>query len=155
MEENFKKDGGSWKKFKIADLFEVVGTKSLDEGKLTFLDEGINFIGRVNENNGIKGKIKKQSFTPNKKFTITATVIGNYKYVKYQEEDYYCSQNINKLIPKFNINKNIALYIITSIKKFVERYNGQQGGYKLDELSNFKIYLPVQKEGIAFNLWLI
>jgi hypothetical protein len=151
MEENFKKDGGSWKKFKIADLFEVVGTKSLDEGKLTFLDEGINFIGRVNENNGIKGKIKKQSFTPNKKFTITATVIGNYKYVKYQEEDYYCSQNINKLIPKFNINKNIALYIITSIKKFVERYNGQQGGYKLDELSNFKIYLPVQKEGIAFN----
>ena len=34
MEENFKKDGGSWKKFKIADLFEVVGTKSLDEGKL-------------------------------------------------------------------------------------------------------------------------
>lgn len=151
MEEDFKKDGGSWKKFKIEDLFEVVGTKSLDEGKLTFLDEGINFVGRVNENNGIKGKIKKQNFIPNERFTITATVIGNYKYVKYQEEDYYCSQNINKLVPKFNINKNIALYIITFVKKFVEQYNGQQGGYKLDQLSSFEISLPVKKGEIAFD----
>lgn len=143
LEEQFIKDGGSYKKYKISDLFEVVGTKSLDEGKLNFVNEGINFVGRVTENNGIKGKINQQLFEPNEPFTITASVIGNYKYVKYQLEPYYCSQNINKLIPKFEINDKLALYFITLIQKFVSKYNGQQGGYKLLELQNHKISIPI------------
>ncbi len=135
----------SKKLFKISELFDVYGTKSLDEGYLDFETEGINFVGRVNENNGVKGKIKYQKFPPNESNTITATVIGNYKYVKYQEEPYYCSQNINKLIPKFKITPKVALYFITCIKKFVSQYNGQQGGYKIEQLKNFSILLPVNK----------
>ena len=105
-------------KYKIADFFKVEGTTSLDAGKLTFKDEGINFIGRISENNGCQGKISKQSFEPNSEKTITATVIGNYKYVKFQEEPYYCSQNINKLTPLFDgINAINSLFFITSIKK--------------------------------------
>ncbi|WP_258031553.1 restriction endonuclease subunit S [Campylobacter concisus] len=100
------------------------GTRSLDEGKLDFIENGINFIGRVNENNGIKGKIANQAFLPNEPNTITATVIGNYKYVKFQKEPYYCSQNINKLKPKFLINEKIAIYIMTNIYKFVSLYDG-------------------------------
>jgi hypothetical protein len=52
-----------------------------------------------------KGKFKKEILNLMKQFTITATVIGNYKYVKYQTEPYYCSQNINKLTPKSIIKK--------------------------------------------------
>lgn len=134
------------KNFKVSDLFIVEGTKSLDAGALIFKNNGVNFVGRTGENNGIQGKIDKQSFEPNEANTITATVIGNYKYVKYQQEPYYCSQNINKLTPKFNINEYLGLWFRSEIQKFVSLYDHQQGGYKLDEIKNFEFHLPVQTD---------
>lgn len=135
-----------WGEFKIGDLFEVTGTKSLDSNAIDFVKNGINFIGRTFENNGIQGKIEERDFKPNAPFTITATVIGNYKYVKYQKEPYYCSQNINKLTPNFQINERLAIFFISLIQKFVSQYNGQQGGYKLNEIKNYKIKLPICKD---------
>ncbi|MGX3098576.1 restriction endonuclease subunit S [Helicobacter sp. 23-1046] len=152
LEADFIAQGGKWEEFRIGDLFEVSGTTSLDENKIDFINEGINFVGRVNENNGVKGKIVKQTFEPNDKNTITATVIGNYKYVKYQKQPYYCSQNINKLTPKIQKwNEKIAYFFIANIQCFVSRYNGQQGGYKLDDIKNHKISLPTQSNQIAFD----
>lgn len=128
-------------------IFDVVGTKSLDSNAIEFTDTGINFVGRTFENNGIQGKIQKRDFEPNNPFTITATVIGNYKYVKYQQEPYYCSQNINKLTPKSHVSKwskKIAYYFVTNVQKFVSLYDGQQGGYKLPDIKNHIIKLPQQ-----------
>lgn len=117
---------------------------------MDFVEHGINFVGRTFENNGIQGKIKKQKFEPNAPFTITATVIGNYKYVKYQKEPYYCSQNINKLTPKpifIKWSEKIAIFLMTNIWRFVSMYDGQQGGYKLDDIKNHKIKLPITQNG--------
>jgi Type I restriction modification DNA specificity domain len=135
-------------------LFEVVGTKSLDSNAIEFIDKGVNFVGRTFENNGIQGKIHKRSFEPNESFTITATVIGNYKYVKFQTEPYYCSQNINKLIPKSIIsrwNEKIAYYFVANIQRFVSLYDYQQGGYKLEDIKNHKIQLPTKNGKIDFD----
>lgn len=131
-------------------MFDIVGTKSLDSNAVDFVEHGINFVGRTFENNGIQGKIKKQKFEPNEPFTITATVIGNYKYVKYQKEPYYCSQNINKLTPKpifIKWSEKIAIFLMTNIWRFVSMYDGQQGGYKLDDIKNHKIKLPITASG--------
>ena len=135
-------------------LFEIVGTKSLDSNAIEFTDTGINFIGRTFQDNGIQGRIKRRSYEPNEPFTITATVIGNYKYVKYQTEPYYCSQNINKLTPKPIIkkwNEKIAYYLIVSLQRFVSLYDGQQGGYKLEDIKNHKIKLPINNGNIDFD----
>ncbi|MCQ2601907.1 MAG: restriction endonuclease subunit S [Treponema sp.] len=135
-------------------MFEIVGTKSLDSNAIEFTKTGINFIGRTFENNGIQGKTQKREFEPNEPFTITATVIGNYKYVKYQKEPYYCSQNINKLTPKEIINQwseNIAYFFIANIQRFVSLYDGQQGGYKLDDINNHKIQLPIKEKSSDFS----
>lgn len=135
-------------------MFEIVGTKSLDSNAIEFTSTGINFIGRTFENNGIQGKIQKRDFEPNEPFTITATVIGNYKYVKFQKEPYYCSQNINKLSPKAIFkkwNEKIAYYLISNIQKFVSLYDGQQGGYKLEDIKGHKIQLPIKNNGIDFE----
>ena len=143
-----------WGEFKLSDLFEIVSTKSLDSNAIDFTKTGINFVGRTFENNGIQGKIQKRNFEPNKPFTITATVIGNYKYVKYQTEPYYCSQNINKLTPKSIIkkwNEKIAYYLMASLQKFVSLYDGQQGGYKLEDIKKHKIYLPTKNGKIDFE----
>jgi len=132
--------------FKVGDLFEVEGTKSLDAGTLEFKDIGVKFVGRTDENNGIQGKIDKQSFEPNNANTLTATVIGNYKYVKYQEEPYYCSQNVNKLTPVFPINQLFGLYFRSIIQNFVSLYDGQQSGYKLDKLRDYTFILLIQTD---------
>lgn len=132
-----------FKNFKLSDIFNIVGTKSLDAGHLVFKDEGYNFVGRTSDNNGIQGKIDKQDFEPNEPYTITATVIGNYKYAKVQTEPYYCSQNINKLIPLDKSIPTKALYYLAAyVQIFISNWNGQQGGYKLDELKNHIISLP-------------
>lgn len=132
--------------FRIGDLFNVEGTKSLDAGALEFRDTGVNFVGRTDENNGVQGMIDRQVFAPNDAKTITATVIGNYKYVKYQEEPYYCSQNVNKLTPVFPINQFLGLYFRNVIQKFVSLYDGRQSGYKLDELRDYTFILPIQTD---------
>ncbi|WP_120957456.1 restriction endonuclease subunit S [Helicobacter pylori] len=142
--------GLTWQSFRLGDLFEIVGTKSLDSNAIDFTDTGINFVGRTFSNNGIQGKTPTKAFKPNKPFTITATVIGQYKYVKFQTEPYYCSQNINKLTPKIIIhqwNAKIAYYFITHIQKFVSLYDGQQSGYKLDDIKNHTISLPTNPHG--------
>lgn len=82
-------------------------------------------------------------------------MIGNYKYVKLQKEPYYCSQNINKLTPKLvlknNWNEYTINFLITHIQKFVSLYNGQQGGYKLEDIKNYIIQLPTKEGEIDFE----
>lgn len=65
LEDDFIKNGGCFKEFRIGDLFFVEGTKSLDAGKVKFEDIGINFVGRTNEFNGVQGKISRQDYEPN------------------------------------------------------------------------------------------
>lgn len=82
-------------------------------------------------------------------------MIGNYKYVKLQKEPYYCSQNINKLTPKLvlknNWNEYTINFLITYIQKFVSLYNGQQGGYKLEDIKKHIIQLPTKEGKINFE----
>ncbi len=135
-------------------MFEIVGTKSLDSNAIDFSKTGINFVGRTFENNGIQGKIQRRDFEPNQPYTITATVIGNYKYVKFQTEPYYCSQNINKLTPREIIkkwNERIAYFFIASVQKFVSLYDGQQGGYKLTDIKSHTISVPLKNNEIDFD----
>ena len=135
-------------------MFFIEGTKSLDSNAIEFTKEGINFVGRTTENNGIQGKIAKRDFEPNKPFTITATVIGNYKYVKLQKEPYYCSQNINKLTPKAIFTtwtEGVAYFLVANVQKFVSLYNGQQSGYKLEDIKNHTIKLPIKRNKIDFD----
>ena len=145
LEKDFRKAGGEFREFALKDLFEITGTKSLDEGKLDFVENGINFVGRVKH--GIKGKIEPQPFEPNEPNTITASVIGYYKYSTFQTQPYYCSQNINKLTPRFEINRHLAMYFMTHVQKFISRFDFQQAGYKLVELQNHKITLPLDSKG--------
>lgn len=138
----------------MSDLFNVRGSKSLDSNAVSFVDSGVNFVGRSSENNGVQGKIKKQNFEPNSKSTITATVVGNYKYVKYQTSEYYCSQNINVLTPKeifTQWDQKIAKYFVTILDKFVSTYNGKQGGYKLEDINNHLIKIPFNGNEINYS----
>ena len=100
----------------LASLFVINGTKSLDEGKLTFVEKGIDFVGRGGSDNSIKGKIELQNFEPNEGNVLTASVVGC-KFARYQPLPFYCSQNINKLKPVFENNRSRGLFsVLCSIR---------------------------------------
>ena len=144
----------AFRKFRIGDLFNVLWTKSLDSNAVEFLDEWVNFVWRTFENNWIQWKIARRDFEPNEPFSLTATVIWNYKYVKFQREEYYCSQNINKITPKENFfvwNKFIAYFVWTWIQKFVSLYDWQQWGYKLDDIKSTELLIPTLNWQIDFE----
>ena len=144
----------AFRKFRIGDLFNVLWTKSLDSNVVEFLDEWVNFVWRTFENNWIQWKIARRDFEPNEPFSLTATVIWNYKYVKFQREEYYCSQNINKITPKENFfvwNKFIAYFVWTWIQKFVSLYDWQQWGYKLDDIKSTELLIPTLNWQIDFE----
>ena len=45
----------------------------------------------------------------------------------------------------------IHSHFLVTLQKFVSKYDGQQGGYKLEELTEHKILLPVKNEKIDFE----
>lgn len=127
--------------FRVGDLFEVSGTKSLDAGSLQFVPNGINFIGRTLNNNGIQGGIIEQEFEPNEANSITVSQVGTI-IALYQEEPYYTSQNVAK-VHRNGVNRLIGLYLASAINKGLQGYVGYNT-LTLMDLRNMIIYLPVQ-----------
>ena len=138
-----------FKEFKIEDLFEVKTTKGLDEGKLTFSESGdYNFVGRTKKNNGIKGRISKQSFDTNAKNTISVSQIGTITAC-YQPEEWYGSQNMFCLASKNELTKNKHLYFVAVLNAYLRQYanSGRSVYPTLTSLKNAKIQLPVTPSG--------
>ena len=138
-----------FKEFKIEDLFEVKNTKGLNEGKLTFSESGdYNFVGRTKKNNGIKGRISKQSFDANAKNTISVSQIGTITAC-YQPEEWYGSQNMFCLTSKNELTKNKHLYFVAVLNAYLRQYanSGRSVYPTLTSLKNAKIQLPVTPSG--------
>ncbi len=109
-----QKDVKQWKHFRLDKLFDVVkGTR------LTKADQrngNINFISASSLNNGIAAKISNnQHIHPANTMTVSynGSDIGR---TFYQEAPYWASDDVNVLYPKFELNKNIALFLAPIIK---------------------------------------
>lgn len=135
--------------FLLEDVFVVSGTKSIDRSKVVQNKGGVNFIGRTISNNGVQSQIERLGYPPNEPNTITASVVGVYKYVTYQLEEYYCSQNINKLSIKgdVEVSLNAIQYLMSHIQKFVDKWRGEFGGYTINEMKKHAIHIPITSSG--------
>lgn len=135
-----------WKYFHLYDIFEIDSGTKLDKIKMNFDNPEVNFIGRSNTNQGITAKISKiKDLEPYKAGYLTLALGGAYLGSCFiQQEPFYTSQNVNVLIPKYEISDYTKQFICTVI--FVE----SQLHYKafIDELNrhvktDFTIKLPV------------
>lgn len=92
---------------KLSDLFEVYSGSKLDFGKQTIDEQdGLNFISRNSNNNGVVGKVELQ---PNmkvyKKGDITVPLGGSYLLSAFvQDEDFVTAQNVAVLRPKYQMS---------------------------------------------------
>lgn len=110
----------SWKVFRIADLFEITGSTTTAKGKLD-LDNGGDYpyVTTAATNNGVAGY--SSIFTEEGGvITIDSAVAGT---ALYQAKSFSASDHVEKLIPKFEITKNTALFIVTILNAYAKNLN--------------------------------
>lgn len=133
----------TWSWFFYKDIFNIVKGKRLT--KADMLDGDTRFIGAINSNNGVSAYIdSKPIFDSN---TITVNYDGNGVAEAYfQPKEYWALDSVNVLIPKFENNPYIGMFLCSLIKKEKYRFNYGRKWHKARmELS--KIKLPVDDNG--------
>jgi hypothetical protein len=133
----------TWKEFKIGELFEVKKGKRLTKGNMKPGDTP--FIGAVDNNNGLTNFVDKAAIHDAN--TITVNYNGNgVAEAFYQRAPYWCSDDVNVLYPKFNMNAYVALFIATIIRR--EKYRFSYGRkWHLQRMESAVIKLPATVSG--------
>ena len=105
----------------------------------------INFIGAIDNNNGVRDKIGNEiKFEAN---CITVNYNGSVGEAFYQCEPFWASDDVNVLFLKeHQLNKYIGLFLCTLIK--MEKYKYSYGRkWNLDQMRKSCLRIPVDKQG--------
>ncbi|MCR4800525.1 MAG: restriction endonuclease subunit S [Bacteroidales bacterium] len=133
-----KIDITSWQAFRIDSLFKVVKGTRLTKANMK--EGNINFIGASAMNNGITATIgNTEKLHPSN--TITVSYNGSVGESFYQMEQFWASDDVNVLYPKFELNENIALFIIPIIKRIGKQY-AFVNKWKKEDMEKDFILLP-------------
>lgn len=129
---------GNWKYFKLSSLFKITGSKTTPLLELEGYGEGkYPYVTTQATNNGTAGFYKYFTELGNI-LTIDSAVCG---YCSYQPLDFSASDHVEKLIPKFEINKYIAIFLSTVLNLEQFRYNyGRKASQK--RLRGLSVKLP-------------
>lgn len=134
-----------WVKFLLSDerLFDVRKGKRVTKKDLT--PGETPYITSTGVNNGVTDYVE---IVPNHKGnTITVNYDGNVGNAYYQENDYYALDSVNILYPKFELDRHIAMFIITIIETAKINYNYARK-WHLGRMKQTEIMLPVTDEGL-------
>ena len=112
-------DISSWKLFQLSELFNVQKGKRLTKADMK--DGKIRFIGASAINNGITAYISNDEHL-HPQNTITLSYNGSIGEAFYQDEMFWASDDVNVLYPKFEMNREMAFFIIPLLKTAGKRY---------------------------------
>ena len=131
-----------WQYFKLGSLFELKKGKRLT--KANMVDGTLPFIGSIDGNNGVSAYVgQKAIHTGN---TITVNYNGSVAEAFYQPVDFWASDDVNVLYPKFNLTPKIAIFLTTIIRNEKYRFNyGRK--WHLERMKQSEIMLPVTTSG--------
>jgi len=136
-------DISRWKLFQISDLFNVQKGKRLTKADMK--DGKIRFIGASAINNGITAYISNDEHL-HPQNTITLSYNGSIGEAFYQDEIFWASDDVNVLYPKFEMNRDIAFFIIPLLKTAGKRY-AFIDKWKKEDMEKSRIPLPADKDG--------
>lgn len=118
--KDFDLNTTKWKTFNIKTLFEITGSKTTTLLELEEYGKGkCPYVTTKETNNGINGFYDYYTEQGNV-LTVDSAVSG---YCSYQPLNFSASDHVEKLIPKFEMNKYIALFLKTIINQEQYRYN--------------------------------
>lgn len=110
----------NWSLFEIRDLFTITGSKTTPLIELMEYGEGkYPYVTTQATNNGVEGFYNYHTENGNV-LTVDSAVLG---FCSYQPLPFSASDHVEKLIPKFELNKDIAMFLTTIINQEQYRYN--------------------------------
>ena len=131
----------NWKEFQLdGELFEITGSRTTPQEELEKYGVGeYPYVTTKATNNGIEGKYNFFTEEGNV-LTIDSAVLG---HCTYQPKNFSASDHVEKLLPKFKLNKYIAMFLVPVINNEKYRYNyGRKCSQ--DRLKKRSIKLPVK-----------
>lgn len=129
--------------FELTKLFEVTGSKTTPKKNIEFDNDGeFPYITTQATNNGVAGWSNQYTEEGNV-ITIDSATIG---YASYQSKNFTASDHVEKLIPKFNLTEEIALFIVTILNETRLNYRyGYEDKRSQTALKKEVIPLPVDE----------
>lgn len=110
----------SWKEFSLGELFKIEKGKRLT--KADMIDGTDNYLGAIDNNNGVRQKITADRLWESN--CITVNYNGSVGEAFYQSKPFWASDDVNILYPNgWELNKYIGLFIATVIKTERPKYN--------------------------------
>lgn len=145
LEKEISLDTSKWSWFRFDKIFTIEKGKRLT--KEDMIDGNTIFIGSTELNNGITTYMGNDEslHSPN---TITVSYNGSIAEAFYQTSEYWASDDINVLYPKFSLNKYVAMFLITIINREKYRFNYGRKWHK-EKMTQSKLKLPVNTIGQA------
>lgn len=120
INKKIKLDTNNWKYFPLIDLFTITGSKTTPKQELEEI--GIGMFPNVTTqatNNGVDNFYDVHTEDGNV-LTIDSAVLG---YCSFQPLKFSASDHVEKLIPKFEMNNYIAMFLVTIMNLEKYRYN--------------------------------
>ncbi len=147
IKKNFKLNMDNWEFFNLDTLFNISG--SATTSILELEEYGIGeypYVTTQATNNGVEGFYNFYTETGNV-LTVDSAVLG---FCSYQSKNFSASDHVEKLIPKFEMNKYIAMFLVTILNLEQYRYNY---GRKCSQsrIKQAKIKLPAKNGTPDFN----
>ena len=120
INQDFELDTSKWQSFELKALFKITGSKTTPLLELEEYGKGkCPYVTTQATNNGVEGFYDYYTEEGNV-LTVDSDVLG---YCSYQPLKFSASDHVEKLIPKFSMNKYVALFLTTVINLEQYRYN--------------------------------
>ena len=142
-QEKMKLNREDGKGFVYDSIFDIRKGKRLTQADM--IEGNIPYIGAIDSNNGLSSYIGNDSQL-HAANTITVSYNGSIGYAFYQDKEFWATDDVNILYPKFNLNRYIAIFICALIEK--ERYRFCYGRkWDLEAMKKSRIKLPTTPSG--------
>ena len=106
-------DCRNWKFFGFKKLFDIRKGKRLT--KADMVEGNIPYIGATDSNNGLTARISNDEYLHSAN-TISVSYNGSIAEAFYQTKDYWATDDVNVLYPKFKLNKEILSFKVDENK---------------------------------------
>lgn len=134
----------AWPEFQLTELFDIRKGKRLTKANWT--SGGTPFVGSIEKNNGVSGRIGQSPIHDGN--TITVNYNGSVAEAFYQPVPFWASDDVNVLYPKFELTPATALFIATVIRKEKYRFSYGRKWHK-ERMEQSTIRLPANSDGSA------
>jgi hypothetical protein len=136
-------DVSNWGEFEIGELFDIVKGTRLTKADMR---EGANrFIGSSSMNNGLTAMIANDEHL-HPANTLTVCYNGSVGEAFYQDEQFWASDDVNILYPKFEMNRNRGLFLAPLLRAAGQKY-AFVDKWRMDVMSKDRIKLPTTAGG--------